>query len=335
LEEVQDPLRGGGSVKSLGLLLVASWLALFGRPSSAHEMTIAEMELRESMPGEFSWTWTATSDARSVELDLVPEWPEGCHAEARLIHCGPAGLTGPLTVNGVGKRYSAVMIKIDWRDGQTRVYTLTGNTPTVRLYGSADDKRGIGEIAQTYTVLGVEHILTGYDHLAFVLGLLFLVGFQRKLIWTITAFTFAHSLTLASAALGILTLRPPPVELCIALSIVLVANEAVNDRETLARRFPAFLAFLFGLVHGLGFAGALKEIGLPQAHLPIALLTFNLGVEMGQLLTVAVCYGIYRLLPRNAAWLPRARLAALYGIGTLAAFWSLSRFAVILAKLHV
>jgi hydrogenase/urease accessory protein HupE len=234
-----------------------------------------------------------------------------------------------LTVRGVGKRYSAVMVKVDWLDGQTRVYTLTGNTPSVQLYGSADDKRGISEIAQAYTVLGVEHILTGYDHLAFVLGLLFLVGFRRKLIWTITAFTCAHSLTLASAALGILTLRPPPVEASIALSIVLVANEAITDRDTLARRFPAVLAFLFGLVHGLGFAGALKEIGLPQAHLPIALLTFNVGVEMGQLLTVAVCYGIYRLLPRDAVWLPRARIASLYVIGTLAAFWSWSRVAAI------
>ena len=316
-------------MKRLGFLLVASWLALFSMAVSAHEMTIAEMELRESARGEFSWTWTATSDARAVDLDLIPQWPEGCSVEGRLIHCGPNGLTGTLTVSGVGKRYSAVMVKVDWLDGQTRVYTLTGNTPSVQLYGSADDKRGISEIAQAYTVLGVEHILTGYDHLAFVLGLLFLVGFRRKLIWTITAFTCAHSLTLASAALGILTLRPPPVEASIALSIVLVANEAITDRDTLARRFPAVLAFLFGLVHGLGFAGALKEIGLPQAHLPIALLTFNVGVEMGQLLTVAVCYGIYRLLPRDAVWLPRARIASLYVIGTLAAFWSWSRVAAI------
>ena len=321
-------------MKRFGLFFVASWLALFASSLAAHEMTIAEMELRENAPGEFVWTWTATSDARAVELDLVPQWPERCRAEDRLIHCGAGGLAGEFKVSGIGKRYSAVIVKVDWLNGPTRVYTLTGNTPTVRLYGSADDKRGIGEIARAYTVLGIEHILTGYDHLAFVLGLLFLVGFRRKLIWTITAFTAAHSLTLAFAALGLLTLHPPPVEASIALSIVLVANEALNRRETLASRFPAVLAFLFGLVHGLGFAGALKEIGLPQAHLPIALLTFNVGVELGQLLTVAVCYGIYCLLPRNAAWLPRARMAMLYGIGSLAAFWSWSRLAVILAKLH-
>jgi hydrogenase/urease accessory protein HupE len=319
----------------LGHGLLAAYLVLVAGPLVAHEMSIAEMQLRETAPGEFVWNWTASSDARPVEQDLQPQWPEGCQADDRLLQCAAGGLAGPLTVAGVGKRYSAVIVKIDWLDGQTRVYTLTGNSPSVRLYGSADDRRGMGDIARAYTILGIEHILTGYDHLAFVLGLLFLVGFRRKLIWTITAFTVAHSLTLASAALGILTLRSPPVEASIALSIVLVAEEALVDRDTLARRLPAALAFLFGLVHGLGFAGALKEIGLPQTHLPIALLTFNVGVEIGQLLTVAVCYGVYRMLPKDAAWLPRARVAALYGIGGLAAFWSWGRIAALVGRLHV
>jgi hydrogenase/urease accessory protein HupE len=315
-------------------LAILALIYLFGGMSVAHEMSLAEMQLRETAPGEFIWMWTATSDKRPVEQDLAPQWPESCHIDGSALSCGPQGLTGVVSVTGVGKRYSAAIIKVDWLDGQSRVYTLTSSQPTVRLYGSADDRRGMGEIAYAYTILGIEHILTGYDHLAFVLGLLFLVGFRRKLVWTITAFTLAHSLTLASAALGILTLRSPPVEATIALSIVLVANEALDDRETLARRFPAALAFVFGLVHGLGFAGALKEIGLPQAHLPIALLTFNVGVEIGQLLTVALCYGIYRLLPRNGAWLPRARLVALYGIGSLAAFWSWDRIATLVSRLH-
>lgn len=318
----------------LARLLLAATVALAVGPVVAHEMSMAEIELRQIAPGEFIWNWTASSDARPVEADLKPQWPEGCQTEGNALHCAAAGLSGSLTVDGVGKRYSAVMVKVDWLDGQTRVYTLTGNAPAVRLYGAADDTRGVGEIAWAYAILGVEHILTGYDHLAFVLGLLFLVGFQRKLFWTITAFTLAHSLTLASAALGILTLRPPPVEATIALSIVLVANEAIHDRETLARRYPAALAFLFGLVHGLGFAGALKEIGLPQAHLAIALLTFNGGVEMGQLLTLGICYGIYRVLPRHGAWLPQGRLATLYVIGTLAAFWSWERIATLLVSLR-
>jgi hydrogenase/urease accessory protein HupE len=231
-------------------------------------------------------------------------------------------------MQGVGQRYSAAMVKVQWLDGQSRVYTLTGSQPAVQLYGAADDARGVGEIASAYLLLGVEHILSGYDHLLFVIGLLFLVGFQRRLVWTITAFTAAHSLTLASAAVGWLTLRSPPVEACIALSIVLVASEALNKRETLARRWPAMVAFVFGLVHGLGFAGALQDIGLPQQHLVVALLTFNLGVEAGQLLTVAAAWALVRAL-RQQPWALRLRNPALYGIGTLAAGWTWLRVGAI------
>jgi HupE/UreJ protein len=162
-----------------------------------------------------------------------------------------------------------------------------------------------------------------------VASLLFLVGFQRKLIWTITAFTLAHSLTLASAALGLLTLRSAPVEATIALSIVLVASEALNknpDEPTLAQRLPALVAFLFGLIHGLGFAGALAEIGLPQKHLATALLTFNLGVELGQLFAVGVVFAVW-LLMRKLPATAQARVPLLYGIGSIAAYWSWLRIA--------
>lgn len=179
-------------------------------------------------------------------------------------------------------------------------------------------------------LLGVEHILSGYDHLLFVVGLLFLVGFRRRLILTVTAFTAAHSLTLASSALGLLVLRPPPVEATIALSIMLVAGEALRKRETLARRWPAMVAILFGLVHGLGFAGALKEMGLPDNHLWVALLTFNIGVEVGQLMALGVAWLVYRFAKQLPA-LPQLRIATLYAIGTMAAYWSLARIAAIIA----
>jgi hydrogenase/urease accessory protein HupE len=302
-------------------------LASFGVATTAHELTMAEMQVREVSRGEFLWMWTA-AEKGAAEQDLSPVWPEGCLADANVVHCGEAGMAGTLAVKGVGQRYSAALVKIDWLDGQTRVYTLTAGQPTVQLYGAADDPRGWGQIASAYTVLGVEHILSGVDHLLFVIGLLFLVGFSRRLFWTITAFTVAHSLTLASAALGWLTLRPAPVEACIALSIVLVAAEALRRHETLARRWPALVAFLFGLVHGLGFAGALKEIGLPPEHLPVALLTFNIGVELGQLLTVAAAWLIWRVVkdwPAAKRW----RTAALYGIGSVAAWWSLARVVAI------
>lgn len=313
----------------LALLALLALLGLLSAAASAHEMSMAEMELRETSRGDFRWQWTATND-RAAGEGLTPVWPEACRAESNLLHCGEAGMQGTLAIDGVGKRYSAALVKVFWLDGQTRVYTITASQPTVHLYGAADDQRGVGEIVSAYTLLGIEHILSGVDHLLFVIGLLFLVGFQRRLVWAITAFTAAHSLTLASAALGWLTLRSAPVEACIALSIVLVASEALRARQTLARRLPALVAFIFGLVHGLGFAGALQSIGLPQQHLLAALLTFNLGVELGQLLTVGVAWGLVQLL-RHQPWADRLRAPTLYTIGSLAAYWSWLRVAAIFA----
>ena len=304
-------------------------LAAAALPSLAHEMSMAELLLHEIRRGEFIWQWGA-GEKRPIAQDLTPVWPAGCTAEANVLRCGEQGLSGTMSVRGVGERYSAAIVKVIWQDGESRVYTLTKAQPTVHLYGAANDPRGVGEIASAYTLLGVEHILSGIDHLLFVVGLLFLVGFRRRLVWTITAFTAAHSLTLASSALGWLTLRSAPVEASIALSIVLVAVEALHKRDTVARRWPAVVAFLFGLVHGLGFAGALQEIGLPQNHLFVALLTFNLGVEMGQLMTVGVCWCLWRISARWPA-AQRLRTASLYAIGGLAAYWSWLRVAAVLA----
>ncbi len=323
---------------SLWRLWLVAMLSLCTGTACAHEMSMAELELRETTRGEFFWLWKAGDERQAGDKRLLPLWPEGCRAEGQVLRCGAAGLQGRLAMEGVGQRYSAALVKVFWLDGQSRVYTLTAGQPTVQLYGAADDARGIGEIASAYTVLGVQHILSGIDHLLFVVGLLFLVGFQRRLVWTITAFTAAHSLTLASAALGWLTLRSAPVEACIALSIVLVAAEALRQpgagRETLARRWPALVAFIFGLVHGLGFAGALQDIGLPQQHLAVALLTFNVGVEIGQLGVVLAAWALVwglRHLPRNAPRAALLRAPALYAIGAVAAYWSLQRVAALSA----
>ncbi|TAL13637.1 MAG: HupE/UreJ family protein [Aquabacterium sp.] len=316
-------------MRAVRCLLAALALVLAASTAWAHEMTMAEMQLQEIAPGDFLWQWTA-SEKRAAAEDLTPRWPQACRADEAVLRCGAEGLTGTLSIDGVGKRYSAVMVKVMWRDGSSRVYTLTAGQPEVHVYGSAEDKRGMGEIAVAYVILGVEHILGGIDHLMFVFGLLFLVGFNRRLVATITAFTVAHSLTLGLSALGWLTLSPPPVEATIALSIMLVAGEALHDRATLSRRWPALVAFLFGLVHGLGFAGALKEIGLPQNHLLVALLTFNVGVEVGQLAVVGLSWMLVRTL---SGWAPfvRARVPALYAIGGLAAYWSIGRIVAILA----
>jgi hydrogenase/urease accessory protein HupE len=314
---------------SLIRTVLCAWLLLWTGMASAHELSMAEMDLRETARGDFVWQWIA-SGARPAADELKPVWPSHCRAEANTLRCGEQGLTGTLSVDGVGKAYSAALVKVHWADGQKRVYTITTAQRSVRLWGSADDQRGVGEVAAAYGVLGVEHILSGFDHLLFVIALLFLVGFGRRLLWTITAFTGAHSLTLALSALGWLTLRRPPVEAAIALSIVLVAAEALHSRQTLSRRWPALVAFLFGLVHGLGFAGALEEIGLPQNHLLTALLTFNLGVEAGQVLVVAVAWAAYRVVADRAQLLP-ARAVALYAIGSIAAFWSIDRIVAIVS----
>ncbi|HEY3592236.1 MAG TPA: HupE/UreJ family protein [Polyangiaceae bacterium] len=315
-------------LRLLAALLVATgtWAA----PARAHEMTMAEMEVRETAPGDFLWQWSAQNDKRPMGDDLVPRWPERCESGPNFVHCGAHGLKGTLLVDGVGKRYSAAIVKIYWLDGQSHVYTITPSQPTAELFGSADDRRGFAEIARAYVVLGVQHILSGVDHLLFVVGLLFLVGFRRRLIGTITAFTVAHSLTLACSVFGWITLRSAPVEATIAMSIVLVASEALRDKETLAKRIPALVSFLFGLVHGLGFAGALKSVGLPQSHLPLALLCFNVGVEIGQLMMVLFAYALVHV-PLPSSWFARARRPALYAVGVVAAYWSWMRIAAIVS----
>ncbi len=334
------------------ILLFIAFFALLtfaARFADAHEISMAELDMRELSKGEFVWTWGQSGKAdKPISADLKPLWPEGCVANEQSLNCQKnpqKGLVGSFSVDGVGKSYSAAMVRVYWLDGQSRVYTITAAQPSVYLYGAADDQRGAREIVVAYTLLGIEHILTGFDHLLFVMGLLFLVGFNRRLVITITAFTIAHSLTLAISTLGWLTLRSAPVEATIALSIVLVAVEALklqqpqpehhtNERAagpapaTIAQRWPAMVAFVFGLVHGLGFAGALKEIGLPEHNLFVALLTFNIGVEMGQLFAVGLAFLLVRSLSRYA-WFVMARRPALYGIGIIASYWSWGRLVAI------
>ena len=305
-----------------GVLLALA--ALAAGAVQAHEMTIAEMTMREMPSGQLLWSWGIPAAGKPIKSELQVTWPEGCASEEdRLLRCAH-GLAGKLSVGGLGKSYSAAIINVRWKDGQARAYTLTPRKPDVRLHGAADDVRDVSEVASTYAVLGIEHILGGFDHLLFVISLLFLVGFHRRLVATITAFTLAHSITLAASALGAITLRSPPVEATIALSILLVAVEALKGGHTITRRWPALVAFVFGLVHGLGFAGALAEIGLPANHANVALLTFNLGVEAGQLLVVGAA-GLLMLALRRLPRLDLARKQALYAIGSVAAYWTIAR----------
>ena len=184
-------------------------------------------------------------------------------------------------------------------------------------------------MARTYTVLGVEHILTGIDHLLFVLALLILTRGGWLLIKTVTAFTVSHSLTLTAATLGWVHVPPPPVEACIALSIMFVASEILRVREgeqTVTARMPWLVAFVFGLMHGLGFAGGLSEAGLPESHIPVALLFFSSGVEVGHFMFIGAVLAVWKLARSAPIALPSwAELIPPYAIGGIAVFWFIER----------
>jgi hydrogenase/urease accessory protein HupE len=220
-----------------------------------------------------------------------------------------------------------VIARVERLDGSSQVEALPADKTEFVVRPPA----GKAEVAWSYLLLGVEHILGGIDHLLFVLALLLIVRGGKRIIATITAFTVAHSITLVSATMGWMTVPGPPVEAIIALSIVFVAAEVmhgVRGRPGLTARAPWLVAFSFGLLHGFGFAGALAEVGLPQNAIPIALLMFNVGVEIGQLLFVAAMMLLGTTLARlklsQQAWqLP----AAAYGIGCIAAFWTIERVA--------
>jgi hydrogenase/urease accessory protein HupE len=215
-------------------------------------------------------------------------------------------------------------------NGGEYTQSVAGQTQSVELTATDNGASSRIQVLTTYIVIGIEHILLGLDHLLFVAGLVLLVGFQRQLVWTVTAFTLAHSLTLALSVTNVVALSQAPVEIVIALSILLVATESLDKRITLARRYPWLVAFVFGLVHGLGFAGALREVGLPEHELPLSLLAFNLGVEFGQLVVVFGLYLISLLLNKlqsSRQLIRPVTVISAYGVGILGAYWTLSRSA--------
>ena len=219
------------------------------------------------------------------------------------------------------------LARIERMDGTSQISRLSPDAPSMVVVAAP----GWQQISAAYLGMGVEHILLGIDHLLFVFALMLLVEGWRRLVATITAFTVAHSVTLAAATLGFVNVPQPPVEAVIALSIVFLALELLrthNGQTSLTQRWPWVIAFTFGLLHGLGFAGALNEIGLPEQAIPLALLFFNIGVELGQLLFIAavVVAGVIirRVIDQTPAWAPR--LSA-YAIGSLAAFWTIERIA--------
>ncbi len=327
-----------------GLFVVLLIQGLLMTQAVAHEMRPAYLDMRETAANEFSILWKvpALGDRR---LGLYVQLPGSCKPSAESIRAieGNAylerwtaicaeGLKGKeIAVDGLRSTLTDALARIEYRDGSVEIARLTPEKPVFIVQGAQTG----WEIAQTYFRLGVDHILSGFDHLLFVLALVLLIHDRWMLVKTITAFTLAHSITLAGAALGYFSLPQQPVEATIALSIAFVASELIKIRpgeRRLSENYPWFVAFAFGLLHGFGFAGALKEIGLPQLEVPLALLTFNLGVEVGQLLFVAAVLAVFRAAGALiAAPLVGARPVAAYMIGTVAMVWLVSRLASFIA----
>jgi hydrogenase/urease accessory protein HupE len=240
------------------------------------------------------------------------------------------GLTGgTIHIAGLTATTTDVLVRLERLDGTTQVTRLTPSAPSFVVEAAPHDL----EVARTYSVLGVEHILTGIDHLLFVLALIIITRGGWLLVKTVSAFTLSHSLTLTAATLGFVHVPPPPVEAVIALSIVFVAAEIVRTRrglEGITARSPWMVAFAFGLIHGLGFAGGLSNAGLPAAHIPTALLFFSLGVETGHFMFIGVVVSFIALARRVRIAFPRwTELVPPYAIGTVAMFWLIQRLAAL------
>ncbi len=320
--------------------MILAVLLAMALPATAHEIRPAYLQLDETAPAQFSVLWKVPA-AGDRRLALYLRFPAECQTlgepagtidggayfERWKMSCD-GGLKGrSVTVDGLRTSMTDVLARISWTDGTTEVARLTPEHPALTLKGA----QSILQVAWTYFVLGVEHILSGVDHLLFVLALMLLIRERWMLFKTITAFTLAHSITLVGATLGYFSLPQKPVEATIALSIAFVASELIKMKpgeRRLSEAYPWVVAFSFGLLHGFGFAGALTEIGLPQKDVPLALLTFNLGVEAGQLMFVGFVLLLYAAV-RTVTTIPltKARVAGAYVIGTIAIGWFLERLA--------
>jgi hydrogenase/urease accessory protein HupE len=321
-------------------LLIVAVLVAFLPAAQAHESRPAYLEINETTPGRYDVIWRTPvnagmrlpillrlpDDTRNVTEPTIRELPDSL-VERRLVR-----LDGSL----VGKRIEFVALEASITDVLARVHLLDGSESTTLVHPSkawmeVSGSRGFLSVAGGYTLLGIEHILFGIDHLLFVLALLIITNGTMRLIKTVTAFTVAHSITLALATLGFVHVPSKPVEATIALSIVFVAFEIIRRREGqngITSRAPWIVAFTFGLLHGFGFAGALSEVGLPQNHIPTALFFFNVGVEVGQIAFIAVVLSCIALVRRIPLSLPRwAELVPPYAIGSLAMFWVVQRIA--------
>ncbi len=310
--------------------------------AAAHEVRPAFLRISDASaiagPDNFDILWRVPTGGE-MELTIYVVLPGHCLARNQPLmwidasvrvtkwtsHC-PGGIQGhEIAIGELAASVTDVLVRYERANGTAQVERLTPTSPAFIVTESETWQ----QVAGTYTGLGVEHILLGIDHLLFVLALLMIVSGWRKLIATVTSFTIAHSITLAAATLGLVHVPQAPVEAVIALSILFVSMEIVHWRQGhpgITRQYPWIVAFVFGLLHGFGFAGALSAIGLPEHAIPLALLFFNIGVELGQLLFIAAVFIAWWIL-KKVLWPEWAWRVPVYGIGSMAAYWTIDRVA--------
>ncbi len=324
------------SVAPYSLLIVL----LFASIAHAHDARPNYVQITETTPNSFAVMWKVPASVPGAALPY-PTLPDGCVSEQQptwqsagaefvgqqLFVCD-AGLSG----RAVGIQFPKInpslstLYKIRLANGEEHVKILKpGQEEWV-----VPDAENRFVVAKEYTVLGIEHIWIGIDHLLFVACLLFIARTPRRLLITITGFTVAHSITLALSALDVIRIPTPPVEAVIALSVVFLAWEIIrDDKRSLTQRYPVAVSASFGLLHGFGFAAVLRDIGLPQTELPTALLFFNVGVEIGQILfvlaLVAAFFVLRAMLGRKATHWESVTVPATYVIGSVAAYWMIDR----------
>lgn len=330
-----------------GQLLVVL-IILLAQSAQADELRPGYLELRQTAPDTYNLLFKVPSRGDDLRLAIYVGLPEGTRdvAAPRSTFNGGAyierrtlrrvgGLNNlTISIEGLSATATDVLVRIEALGGASQTERLSPTKTSFVVHATP----GAAEVAATYFRLGIEHILFGFDHLLFVLALVILVQDRRRVVVTVTAFTVAHSLTLAAATLGFLKVPGPPVEAIIALSIMLVAVEIVNTRHgepSLTAQWPWLVAFGFGLLHGLGFAGALAEVGVPQHAIPVALLFFNVGVEIGQLAFVTTTLLLLWLLraatsqrydpTRVKRTFAGLDVAVAYAIGTAATYWLIER----------
>jgi hydrogenase/urease accessory protein HupE len=326
----------------LGVLLL--WAIATTCPAQAHEVRPAYLGITQTARDSYTILWKRPI-VGEMALRLVPHlsngWLQGPPAK---VYSEPGHLTSEWVVKGAGstrlsgtvvaiegldESITDVMVRAELLDGRESNNILLPDKPSASIHFEVARKLSV----PSYLMLGVDHILTGWDHLGFVLGLLLLVGLRWPLLKAITAFTVAHSITLAASALGVVQLPSAPVEALVALSILFLAVELVRYQKGgtgFAQRHTWLVAFAFGLLHGFAFAGQLRETGLPVAHIAEALFLFNLGVEAGQLLFIAGAALAMLLLRRAIALIPSAPADLLRTVpsnllGVLSAYWLIER----------